>query len=71
MKILVTGGAGYIGSVLVPQLLENKYKVTVIDNFFFNQKSLDNLKKHKNFDLIKGDVCNKSLIKKYSFFDFF
>jgi nucleoside-diphosphate-sugar epimerase len=64
MKILVTGGAGYIGSVLVPQLLENKYKVTVIDNFFFNQKSLDNLTNNKNFDLIKGDVCNKSLIKK-------
>ena len=64
MKILVTGGAGYIGSILVPKLLENNYKVTVIDNFFFNQKSLDNLKMHKNFDLIKEDVCNKSFIKK-------
>ena len=39
-KVLVTGGAGYIGSVLVPELINKNYIVTVIDNFLFNQSSL-------------------------------
>lgn len=57
MKILITGGAGYIGSKLVPALLRRKYKVTVIDNYFFNQQSLKNIN-DKNFVLIKDDVRN-------------
>lgn len=47
MNILVTGGAGYIGSLLVTELINLNYNVTVIDNFMFKQKSLLNFKKKK------------------------
>lgn len=57
MKILIPGGAGYIGSKLVPALLKKKYSVTVIDNYFFNQNSLKNIK-DKNLKVIKDDVRN-------------
>lgn len=63
MKILVTGGAGYIGSILVSKLLENNHDVTVLDNFFFNQFSLSSVCKYKNFELIVGDVRDASLMK--------
>ncbi len=62
-KILVTGGAGYIGSVLVPELLRNEYEVTVIDNFMFNQSSLSECCYNKNFNIINGDVRDELLIK--------
>lgn len=62
MKILIPGGAGYIGSKLVPALLKKKYSVTVIDNYFFNQNSLKNIK-DKNLKIIKDDVRNFRKIK--------
>jgi len=61
MNILVTGGAGYIGSVLIPELLKKNYNVTVIDNYFFSQSTLKNIKLN-NFSLIKGDVRDLILI---------
>jgi nucleoside-diphosphate-sugar epimerase len=55
-NILVTGGAGYIGSTLVPQLLAAGHKVTVLDNFLFKQTSLNNCCHYDNFSVVKGDI---------------
>ncbi len=63
-KILVTGGAGYIGSVLVEKLLRKNYHVTVLDNFLYNQTSLNHLCEYKNLDIQNGDVRDKNLIIK-------
>ena len=50
-KILVTGGAGYIGSVLIPKLLTDGYEVTCVDNLMYEPTSLMMATIHKNFDL--------------------
>ena len=63
-NILVTGGAGYIGSTLVPDLLCKKHKVTVVDNFMYDQTSLATSIRDKNFEIIFGDVRDESLMKK-------
>ena len=63
-KILVTGGAGYIGSKLITRLISLNYKVTVIDVLKFSSNSLNHLFESKNFIFIKGDVRNKTLMRK-------
>lgn len=63
MKILVTGGAGYIGSVLVPKLLTLGHSVTVLDNFMFKPTSLLDVCNNPNIDIIRGDVRDSSLLK--------
>lgn len=64
MKILVTGGAGYIGSVLVPLLLEHGYAVTVVDSLLFRQFTLAECCRYENFQFICGDVRDRDLIRK-------
>tara|TARA_B110001450_G_C17644320_1_gene490539 strand:+ start:1090 stop:2025 length:936 start_codon:yes stop_codon:yes gene_type:complete len=64
MKVLVTGGAGYIGSILVRYLIKNDYEVTVLDNFNFGQDHVFlDLLSHKKLNIIRGDVCSKKLLK--------
>ena len=62
-KILVTGGAGYIGSVLIPKLLLEGYEVTCVDNLMYEPTSLMMATINKNFKLIVGDARDKELMK--------
>ena len=63
MRILVTGGAGYIGSVLVPMLLKEGHHVTVVDNFMYGQTSLLDCCYNNRLSIIRGDVRDKELIQ--------
>lgn len=64
MKILVTGGAGYIGTTLVPKLLDRGYEVTVLDRLLFGGNAILPFFKHKNFHFIKGDIRDKIELSK-------
>ena len=64
MNILVTGGAGYIGSVLVPKLLNAGHNVTVLDNFMFQQSSLAECCGFEGFQVVRGDCRDASLMSK-------
>lgn len=65
MRILVTGAAGYIGSVLVPELLKEGFEVIALDNFMYNQTSLLNCCYHKNLSVVRGDARDKGLLSNY------
>jgi nucleoside-diphosphate-sugar epimerase len=61
-KILITGGAGYLGSVLTEVLLSKGYTVTVLDNLIYKQLSLTSFCHNKNFKLVVGDVRDTQLL---------
>ena len=63
LHILVTGGAGYIGSLLVPTLLADGHQVTVIDNFLWKQNSLASCCADPGFDIVNGDVRLEETIR--------
>jgi len=65
MKILVTGAAGYIGSVLVPRLLQAGHAVIALDNFMYNQTSLLDCCHNPQLSIIRGDVRDTNLMKKF------
>jgi nucleoside-diphosphate-sugar epimerase len=55
-RVLVTGGAGYLGSVLVPQLLDEGYEVTVFDRLYFGREPLAAVLDHPRMKLVEGDI---------------
>ena len=61
-RILVTGGAGYLGSTLVPELLAAGHKVTVLDNFMYHQNSLAHVCHDPGFEVVRGDVRIESTV---------
>lgn len=62
LDILVTGGAGYLGSILVPALLADGHRVTVLDSFMFRQNSLGHVCSDPRFAVVRGDVRNKNTL---------
>ena len=63
-RILVTGGAGYIGTSLIPMLLEKGYTVRVLDNLIMGGYGLFPFFKYENFEFHRGDMTKKDILKK-------
>ncbi|MCS6303004.1 MAG: NAD(P)-dependent oxidoreductase [Nitrospira sp.] len=61
-NILVTGGAGYLGSTMVPDLLQLGHKIMVLDSFMYKQASLNHICHHPNFSVLKGDIRIESVM---------
>ena len=62
-KVTVTGGAGYIGSILVPTLLREGFRVQVLDNFMYGQTSLLECCSFPDFEILRGDARDERLVK--------
>lgn len=63
-NVLVTGGAGYVGSVLVPKLLAKGYDVKVIDLYLYGDDVLDSVKGHPQLKQVKGDIRDQEMLEK-------
>lgn len=63
LKILITGGAGYLGSVMTRYLLDQGCKVTVLDNFMYRQNSLLDCCSEENFEVVRGDCRNEDVLR--------
>ena len=61
-KILITGGAGYVGSLLTPFLLKKGYKITVLDLMIYGKSVIE---EHKNLKIFVGDIRDQNLLKKF------
>ena len=65
MKILITGGAGYIGSILTPMLVDAGHHVTAVDNMLYGQNTLAHLCGNPNFEVHRVDVRNGAALKPF------
>ena len=61
--VLVTGGAGYVGSILVPKLLQAGYQVKVLDLYIYGNEVLSSVSNHQNLEQIKGDIRDQLLLE--------
>ena len=64
MKILVTGGSGYLGSILTRKLLAKNHNVRILDNFLFGKESIKEIQNSKNLEIIDGDIRDLSIVSK-------
>ena len=65
-KILITGGAGYIGSMVSTKLVQQGFDVTVIDKLNYDPRSLCHLLHYENFNFVEKDILDKKFIKKHN-----
>ena len=63
-NVLITGGAGYIGSKLATKLINLKFNVTILDVLKFSSSSINHLFGRSNFNFVRGDVRNRKLMQK-------